>query len=69
MWGLSFSSKLDLGSWKSACGGKTGFKKIGPLICCMTFVYPEDDLYLQKLTISLAWNTVFMSRLVFPIAT
>ena len=45
MWGLSFSSKLDLGSWKSACGGKTAFKKIGPLICCVTFVYPEDDLY------------------------
>ena len=50
MLGLTFSSKLDWGSYiisiaKSVC------KKIGALICSMKFLSPEAALYLYKSTI------------------
>ena len=43
--GLTFSSKLDWGSYIIAIA-KTSSKKIGALICCMKFLSPEVALYL-----------------------
>ena len=50
MLGLSFSSKLDWGSYIISIA-KTASKKIGALICSMKFLSPEVALYLYKSTI------------------
>ena len=50
MLGLTFSSKLDWGSYISSIA-KTVSKKIGALICSMKFLSPEVALYLYKSTI------------------
>ena len=48
--GLTFSSKLDWGSYIVSFA-KTASKKIGALICSMKFLSPEIALYLYKTTI------------------
>ena len=48
--GLTFSSKLDCGSYIISIG-KTTSKKIGALICFMKFFSAEVALYLYKSTI------------------
>ena len=50
MLGMTFSSKLDWGSYIMPIA-KTGSKKIGALIRSMTFLSPEVALYLYKSTI------------------
>ena len=50
MLGLTFSSKLDWGSYIISIA-KTASKKIGALICSMKFLSPEVALYLNKSTI------------------
>ena len=50
MLGLTFYSKLDWGSFIISIA-KTASKKIGALICSMTFLSPEASLYLYKSTI------------------
>ena len=50
MLGLTFSSKLDWGSYIISIA-KTASKKIGALICSMMFLSPEVALYLYKSTI------------------
>ena len=50
MQGLTFSSKLDWGSYMISIA-KTASKKIGALICSMKFLSPEVALYLYKSTI------------------
>ena len=50
MLGLTFSSKLDWGSYIISVA-KTASKKIGALICSMKFLSPEVALYLYKATI------------------
>ena len=50
MLGLTFSSKLDWGSYIISIA-KTASKKIGALIRSMTFLSPEVDLYIYKSTI------------------
>ena len=50
MLGLTFSSKLDLGSYIVSIA-KTASKKIGALIHSMKFLSPEVALYLYKSTI------------------
>ena len=50
MLGLTFSSKLDWGSYIISIA-KTASKKIGALIRCMKFLSPEVTLYLYKSTI------------------
>ena len=50
MLGLTFSSKLDWGSYIISIA-KTASKKIGALICSMKFLSPEVALYLYKSTI------------------
>ena len=50
MLGLTFSYKLDWGSYFSSIV-KTAFKKIGALISSMKFLFPEVALYLFKSTI------------------
>ena len=59
--GLTFSSKLDWGSY-IVCIAKTASKKIGALVRSMKFLFPEVDLYLYK-SINL-YNTVVMSGMV-----
>ena len=49
MLGLTFSSKLDWGSYIISIA-KTASKKIGTLICSMKFLSPEVALYLYKST-------------------
>ena len=49
MLGLTFSSKLDWGSYV-ICIAKTASKKIGALIRSMKFLSPEVALYLYKST-------------------
>ena len=49
MFWLTFSSKLDWGSYIISIG-KTASKKIGILIRSMKFVSPEVALYLNKST-------------------
>ena len=51
MLGLTFSSKLDWGSYIISIA-KTASKKIGTLIHSMTFLSPEVVLYLYISTIS-----------------
>ena len=50
MLGLTFSSKLDWGSYIVSIA-KTASMKIGALICSMKFLSPEVALYLYKSTI------------------
>ena len=50
MLGLTFSSKLDWGSYIISIA-KTASKKIGALICSMKFLSPEVAHYLHKSTI------------------
>ena len=50
MLGLTFSSKLDWGSYIISIA-KTASKKIGALIRSMKFLFPEVALYLYKCTI------------------
>ena len=50
MLGLTFSSKLDWGSYIVSIA-KTAPRKIGALICFMKFLSPEVALYLYKSTI------------------
>ena len=50
MLGLTFSSKLDLGSYTVSIA-KTASKKIGALIRSVKFLSPEVALYLNKSTI------------------
>ena len=50
MMGLTFSSKLDWGSYIISIA-KTASKKIGALIGSMKFISPEVALYLYKSTI------------------
>ena len=50
MLGLTFSSKLDWGSYIVSIA-KTASKKIGDLICSMKFLSPGAALYLYKSTI------------------
>ena len=50
MLGLTFSSKLDWGSYIISIA-KTASKKIGPLICSMKFLSPEVAQYIYKSTI------------------
>ena len=50
MQGLTFSSKLDWGSYIVSIA-KAASKKIGALICSMKFLSPEIALYLYKSTI------------------
>ena len=50
MLGLTFSSKLDWGSYIVSIS-KTAFKKIGALILSIKFLSPEVALYLYKSTI------------------
>ena len=50
MRGLTFSSKLDWGSYIISIA-QTAFKKIGALIRSMKFLFPEVALYLHKSTI------------------
>ena len=45
--GLTFSSKLDWGSYISSIA-KTASKKIGALICSVKFLSPGVALYLYK---------------------
>ena len=52
MLGLTFSSKLDWGSYIASIV-KTASKKIGALIRSMMFLSPEVALYLYKSTIQL----------------
>ena len=52
MLGLTFSSKLDWGSYTISIA-KTSFMKIGALIRSMKFLSPEVALYLYKSTICL----------------
>ena len=50
MLGLTFSSKVDSGSYISSIA-KIASKKIGALICSMRFLSPEVAMYLLKYTI------------------
>ena len=68
MLGLTFSSKLDWGSYIISIA-KTTSKKIGVLIRSMKFLSPEVALYPINLPYAHVWNTVFMSGLVPLVAT
>ena len=66
MLGLTFSSKLDWGSYIVSIA-KTASKKIGALIRSMKFLSPEVALYLYKSTIQPCH--VVMPGLVLLVAT
>ena len=68
MLGLTFSSKLDWGSYIISIA-RTASKKIGALIRSMKFLSPEVALYLYKSTIRPCMNTVVTSGLVPTVAT
>ena len=68
MLGLTFSSKLDWGSYIISIA-KTASKKIGAIIRSMKFLSPGVALYLYKSTIHHVWNTVVTSGLVPLFAT
>ena len=58
MLGLTFSSKLDWGSYIISIA-KTASKKIGALLCSMKFLSPKVAVYLYiNLPYGHAWNTV-----------
>ena len=65
MLALSFSSKLDWGSY-IVCIAKTPSKQNGALIRSMKFISSEVALYVS-LPYDLAWNNVIMSGLVIPV--
>ena len=50
MMGLTFSFKLDWGSYIISIA-KTASKKMGTLVCSVKFLSPEVALYLYKSTI------------------
>ena len=50
MLGLTFSSKLDWGSYIISIA-KTASKKIGAMICSTKFLSPEVAVYLYKSTV------------------
>ena len=68
MLGLTFSSKLDWGSYIISIA-KTASENIGALIRSMKFLSPEVALYLLNLPYANVWNTVVTSELVPPVAT
>ena len=68
MLGLTFSSRLDRGSYIISVA-KTASKKIGALIISMKFLSPEVALYLYNLPYSHVWSTVVMPGLVLLVAT
>ena len=68
MLGLSFSSKLDWGSYVISVT-KTASKKIRALICSVKFLSPEVALYSINLPYDHVWSTVAMSGLVLSAAT
>ena len=68
MLGLTFSSKLDWGSYFISIA-KTASKKIGALICSMKFLSLEVALYLHKSNIQPCIETVTLSGLVPLVAT
>ena len=68
MLGLTFSSKLDWGSYIISIA-KTASKKIGALIHSMKFLSSEVALYLYKSIYAHIWNTVVTTGLVPLVAT
>ena len=69
MLGLTFSSKLDWGSYIISIA-KTASKKIEALIRSMKFLSPEVALYLCKSTMpQYVWNTVLTPGLAPQVAT
>ena len=62
MLGLTFSSKLDWGSYIISIA-KTASKKIGALIRSMKFLSPEVALYLYKSTIRPCMDGILLSHL------
>ena len=68
MLGLTFSSKLDWGSYIISIA-KTASTKIGALIRSVKFLSPEVALYLLNLPCANVWNTVVTSGLMPPVAT
>ena len=68
MLGLTFSSKLDWGSYIISIA-KTASKKIGALIRSMNFLSPAVALHPINLRYVQVWNTVVMSGLVVLAAT
>ena len=61
MLGLTFSSKLDCGSYIISIA-KTASKKIGALVCSMKFLSPEVALYLYKCIIQPCMEYCFHVR-------
>ena len=68
MLGLAFSSKLDWCSYITSIA-KTASKKIGALMCSMTFLSPELLCVSKNLPYCHAWNIVVMSGLVLLATT
>ena len=68
MLGLTFSSKLDWGSYIVSIA-KSASKKIGALIRSMKFLSPEVAFYLYKSTIRPCMEHCCMSGLVLLVAT
>ena len=68
MLGLTFSSKLDWGSYIISIA-KTASKEIGALIRSMKFLSPEVALCLYNLPYAHVWNIVVTSGLVPPVST
>ena len=68
MLGLTYSSKLDWGSYIFSIA-KTASKKIGALIRSMNFLSPAVALHPINLRYVQVWNTVVMSGLVVLAAT
>ena len=68
MLGVSFSSKLDWGSYKISMA-KTASRKLGALTRSMKFLSPEVALYLFKSIIRPCVESVAMSGLVLLAAT
>ena len=68
MLGLTFSSKLDQGSYIISIA-KTAFKKIEAFIRSVKFLFLRLLYISINRTYDLAWNTVVMSELVLLFAT
>ena len=68
MLGLAFSSKLDGCSYITSIA-KTASRKIGALMCSMTFLSPELLYISINLPYCHAWNTVIMFGLVLLATT
>ena len=68
MKGLTFSSKLDWGSYIISVS-KTASKIIGAFICSMKFLSPEVVLYFYKSTIRACMEYCCMSGLVLLVST